>query len=167
MVYLTGSLRTSWQCVLESFSPRMFDVGCWKLGVRCSMFDVRRSVFDVRCFSAKESGCAHYCACSSRQALGRNAIGQDVRSRRRFHAFAQVEARMRGLVVADVLPRDGETVLRVVHQGTEPMLRRDGGGVDAQLLVVGGAPDDFLTPVPEQVRAQAGRGFAPVVRQAA
>src|SRR6185503_1595265 len=42
---------------------------------------------------------------------------------------------------------------------------RNGRGVNAQVLVVGRSPDHFLTPVAENVRTQARRGLAAVVRR--
>ena len=58
---------------------------------------------------------------------------------RRFHTIAEMEAGMRRLVVADVLPRDAQAILRVVHERAQAVLRRNRRGVEAQLLVVRGA----------------------------
>src|SRR6185295_829662 len=41
---------------------------------------------------------------------------RDIRSRRIAHAAPDLERRVRGLIVGRVLPRDGDAVLRVVHQ---------------------------------------------------
>ena len=75
----------------------------------------------------------------------------DVRARRPLHPFADEEARVRRLVVGDVLPRDAQAVLRVVHEGVEALRGRGGRRVDAQLLVVGRAPDDLLGDWREEV----------------
>src|ERR1044071_8757148 len=83
------------------------------------------------------------CPRSRRTALLLRAHLDDVRARRPLHPFADEEARVRGLVVGDVLPRDAQAVLRVVREGVEARGGRDGRRVDAQLLVVGRAPDDF------------------------
>ena len=66
---------------------------------------------------------------------------------------------MRRLVVGDVLPGDGQAILRIVHQGVEPVRRRQRRGVNAQLLAVVGAPDDFLAPVAEKIGAERRRGL--------
>ena len=70
---------------------------------------------------------------------------------------------MRRLVVAGVLPRDGATILRIVHQGVDAIRRGRGGGVDAEVQIVGRAPDDFLAPVTENVSTQVRRGLGAVV----
>ena len=69
---------------------------------------------------------------------------------------------MRRLVVGDVLPRDAQPVLRVVHQRIEPMLGWNGGRINPQFLVVGRAPDHFFAPVAENVSAQGGVAFVPL-----
>jgi hypothetical protein len=40
----------------------------------------------------------------------------DIWPRRIPHAFTQEKAWMRGFVVGDILPRDAQSILRVVHQ---------------------------------------------------
>src|SRR5262249_7987576 len=86
------------------------------------------------------------------------------RPRRFRHAFAHKKARMRRLVIGDVLPRDAQPILGVVHQRIEPTPGRNGGRINPQFLVVGRAPDHFLAPITQNVGAQRGRGLRAVVR---
>ena len=62
-----------------------------------------------------------------------------------------MEAGVRWFVVNDVLPRNGQAVLRIVHQGVEPVLGRNGRGVEAEGLAIGRGHDDFFAPVAEDV----------------
>lgn len=76
----------------------------------------------------------------------------DVGPRRRFHPVTGVEVDVRRL----------EAVLRVVHQRRKAVLRRRSRGVEAQLFVVGRAPEHFLAPVAEQIGALAGVALLPL-----
>src|SRR4051812_17522343 len=76
---------------------------------------------------------------------------RNVRARKRLCLGTEVEADMRRLVVGAVLPRHGQPVNRIVHQGVAAMLGRDRRGEDAELLVVGGPENHFLAPVAEDV----------------
>ena len=93
-------------------------------------------------------------------------VRRDAGARRRFHPVAEVKARLRRLVVADILPGHAQPVLRVVHQSVKAVCGRDRRRVDAQFLVVGRPPDDFFAPVAENIRAKGGGGFGAVVRGA-
>ena len=73
-----------------------------------------------------------------------------------FHAGAEEEAGVGRLIVGDVLPGDGEAILRVMHERVEAMLGGDRRGENAELLVVGGAENDFFAPVAEEVDAESG-----------
>src|SRR3954471_6613098 len=84
-------------------------------------------------------------------------------ARWRIHPVAQEEARVGRLVVPDVLPGYAEPVLRVVHEGVQPVIGRDCGRVDPQLAVVRRPPDPLLPPVAQDVRTQARRRLRPVV----
>ncbi len=103
---------------------------------------------------------------TSRALRARRHRHEDPESGRSRHALAQVEPGLGRLVVSDVLPRHRQAVLAVVHQGRQPVLGRDLGRVDPQLLVVDGAPDDLFPPVAEDVGAEARGGLRPVVGRA-
>ena len=68
------------------------------------------------------------------------------------------------LMAADILPRDAHVILRVVHQSWEAVCGLDGRREDAQFAGVASAPDDFLAPVAEDVRATAPRSASPARR---
>ena len=76
------------------------------------------------------------------------------------------EAGVRRLIVGHVLPGDGETVLRVVHQSSETVLGRNRGGEDAKFFVVRRAEDDFFAPIAEEISAESRRRFGAVVGDA-
>src|SRR5262245_12577517 len=46
------------------------------------------------------------------------------------HSGAEIKTRVRWLVIGDVLPRNAQTILRIVHQCIKPMFGRYHGGVD-------------------------------------
>ena len=94
----------------------------------------------------------------------RIAFDEDVWTNLRRHAIAKIEARMRRLVVADVLPGDCDAVLMVVHQRVEALRRRQCRRVDTQRGAVDLPPDDLLPPVTDDVGLQAGIRLGSIVR---
>jgi len=87
----------------------------------------------------------------------------DVRLRRSLHAGTQEESGVGRLVVGYILPGNRLTILRVVHERVDAMLRRDDGRVDAQFLVVGCSLDQLFTPVAKEIGAKCRCGLAAVV----
>ena len=63
---------------------------------------------------------------------------------------------MRWLVIRNVLPGDAKTVDMILHKRYERVPGLDSGGAYAQRLAVIGAPDNFFSPVAEEVSAQNG-----------
>ena len=57
-------------------------------------------------------------------------------------------------VVGHVLPREGQAVLRIVHQSVEPVFGWDGGGVKSQRLAIRRGHENLLTPVAKDVACE-------------
>lgn len=60
---------------------------------------------------------------------------------------------MRWLVVRDVLPRYAESVNMILHERHDAVFGWNGSDVDAEGLIIGGAPDNFFSPVAKKVGA--------------
>src|SRR5688500_12028233 len=81
--------------------------------------------------------------------------------------MAQKETGVWWLVVADVLPGDRESVGAVVHQRVQPIRGGNSRGIDPQKCVVSGTPNDFFSPVSEEIGGQSRRGLSTVIGRSA
>ena len=66
--------------------------------------------------------------------------------------IGQIIPQMRRLVIAYILPGHSHPIDMVVHQGWNPIVRRDIGGEDIEMRGIALIPiDDFLSPVAEEI----------------
>src|SRR4051812_25561670 len=102
--------------------------------------------------------------CSSRSLWFYDAQGWALRL---IHAFAEEKTGVRRLIVADVLPGDAESILRIVHERDEAMAGGNGRAIDGYLFVVSAGKNDFSPPVAKQIGAQNRRGFGSIIGESA
>ncbi len=70
----------------------------------------------------------------------------------RIHFIANIEARMRRLIIRHVLPGNRHPVHPIMHQGVIPEIRRISCGIKPQLPAVRRPENHLFPPIAKQIR---------------
>ena len=144
-------------CIASSKGPGI-------ISYRLVKFEIRNSKFAIIRNSQFENSQIRNSQFAIRNSLpSAPSFRRDHGMGRSGHPFAQIETRVRRLIVSNILPRDAQSILRIVHQRVQPMGSRNRRRVDPQFFVVRRPEDDFFSPVSEEVGAQSGSGLRSVI----